>query len=692
MIQSKTPADAAEHTVSKPGHEHPAVAFRDTGPAQAAETLRHDGDQPVGLPLSASPATTGLKEARRRFAVGDALPDNALHPLLQASWQRSRQFGLEPQGRASGVPHASAVQLARLLEQRRELVAHARPVMEYLSEQIRGTDSIVMLGDPCGMVLCSLGDDSFAERAARVALRPGANWHEQWRGTNAIGTVIACGRSVVVQGQEHYLERNGFLSCAAAPILDSRGRLLGVLDISGHRGRLHQHTLSLVRAAARQVEHRLFETQHGGDIQLRLHTSPEGIGTLTEGLLALSEDGLLIGADESALVLLGLSSHEIGAVHVEDVLGVPLQTLAAARHASHLSFQPPRRPDGVTVHGSPRWGRERQPQPAAAQPPTLLRSAPQDALASLDLGDTALQTAITRARKVLGKPIPLLLLGESGVGKEVFARACHDSSPRARRPFVAVNCAALPEHLIESELFGYRSGAFTGASRLGGTGRIREADGGTLFLDEIGDMPRSLQTHLLRVLQERQVVPLGGGPAVPVDFQLMCATNRVLHEEVAAGRFREDLFYRINGLTVQLPALRERSDLPALVRLILQAMSPEQPLQLQPEVLARFRRYRWPGNLRQLANVLQTAVALLEDNETVIGFAHLPDELAPDSGPRHAAALEDPQADLRLNAERCLQHALDASGGNLSDAARRLGISRSTLYRKLQAAGLPVPG
>jgi transcriptional regulator with PAS, ATPase and Fis domain len=278
-----------------------------------------------------------------------------------------------------------------------------------------------------------------------------------------------------------------------------------------------------------------------------------------------------------------------------------------------------------------------------------------------------------------------LLQGESGVGKELFARACHDSGPRRQGPFVGVNCAALPETLIEAELFGYRAGAFTGAGRDGAPGKIREAQGGTLFLDEIGDMPLAMQARLLRVLQERQVCPLGGGKPVAVDFQLICATHRRLREEVDAGRFREDLYYRVNGLSVSLPALRERSDLDALVGSMLRDCAPHQEMRVAPEVMAAFARYRWPGNLRQLSNVLRTACALVDANEALIDWSHLPDDVAEElNRTAPARAVQDGDTDLRLQAERCVQQAVQSSQGNLSEAARRLGISRNTLYRKLR--------
>jgi transcriptional regulator with PAS, ATPase and Fis domain len=309
-----------------------------------------------------------------------------------------------------------------------------------------------------------------------------------------------------------------------------------------------------------------------------------------------------------------------------------------------------------------------------------------DALAALDTGDAAMRQAIARARRVLDKPIALLLHGETGVGKELFAQALHASGPRRAGPFVAVNCAALPEPLIEAELFGYRPGAFTGAARQGAPGRIREAQGGTLFLDEIGDMPLALQARLLRVLQERQVVPLGGGPAVAVDFALVCASHRSLATEMDAGRFREDLYYRVAGMTLRLPPLRERSDLDVLVARLLAQIVPAAPPEVEPEVLAALARHRWRGNLRELANALRAACALLDAHDTRIGWPHLPDELADALRPAAAPAADAPCTDLRRLAERTFADVLSDCAGNRAEAARRLGISRNTLYRRLRQA------
>ena len=683
-------------------------------------------------PAPSTPAAR-LREARRwlddnRPAAGP--PDSvdrltpALTPLLgevlARSWQRSRQAGLATSGRASAAPHASAAQLARAMQRQYTLISHAQPVLDYIGMQVAGSQSLLILADAQGMLLRCLGDAGFVGRAERVALRPGAHWAEAHRGTNAIGTALAEAQPVVVRGGEHYLARNGFLTCSAAPIMDPAGRLMGVFDISGdHRGH-HPHTLGLARAAACMVEHRLFDTWHGGGLRMRLQAQAgladlgnlAGLATLAnlgDGLLAFTEDGLLIGANSAALRLLGLARQAIGQVHIHSLLATDLRSLLDWAHAgaatAHAVAPPGSAALCLRVEGGrrPGVGLIAAPQAALAANTTVanrpwIDPPASDALAALDTGDSAMQAAVQRARRVAGKPIALLLQGESGVGKEVFARAAHASGPRAGKPFVAVNCAALPETLIEAELFGYQSGAFTGARREGASGRIREAHGGTLFLDEIGDMPLAMQARLLRVLQERAVVPLGGGKPVAVDFSLVCATHHKLREAMDKGLFRADLYYRLNGLTLHLPPLRERSDFAGLVAQLLAEIAPETGktggLVLHPALAPLLAAHRWPGNLRQLHNALRTAAALLADGEHQITEAHLPDDLADDLHAARAGATAGATAGpdplpantterLRQHENQTVARMVQVCHGNVSEAARRLGISRNTLYRKL---------
>lgn len=659
------------------------------------------------------PPAAALRQARLQMLENGHLPGGVDERVVR-SWQRCLDAGLRPTGRLEPVEHRSGSQLAQALAANHELLAHSRPVMEYLFEQVRHSQSVVVLADQRGTLMHTLGDAHFAGKAARVALSSGASWHESQRGTNAIGTALADACPVEIHGAEHFLERNGFLTCAAAPIVSATGQLLGILDISSEQRSGHPHTLGLVATAARMIENRLLDATCRRHIRLHIHPQPEGIGTVAEGIVAVSEDGWIVGANRRGLALLGLSTGQIGGAAIDSVLDMSWPQLLSRQQRHLVQSSRVQRHDGSTL-----FVQVHMSASVLASPPALATSdrsatphqalatrqtTPDDALAAIDSGDARWRAAADKARRVLGKPIALLIQGESGVGKEIFARATHDSGPRRQGPFVAINCAAIPEHLIEAELFGHEPGAFTGARREGRTGRVREAHGGTLFLDEIGDMPLGMQTRLLRVLQERQVTPLGGGQAVDVDFALVCATHRKLKEEADKGSFRSDLYYRINGLTVHLPALRERTDFAALVERMLASLNPGRHVQIDADLLAQLSNHPWPGNLRQCASVLRTASAMLADDEDCIERHHLADDVledlqaltSPTPTPRHPSAADCPASVPPLGARNldeltrsAIQQALESSRGNISLAARCLGISRQTLYRHLKAGRTP---
>lgn len=313
------------------------------------------------------------------------------------------------------------------------------------------------------------------------------------------------------------------------------------------------------------------------------------------------------------------------------------------------------------------------------------------------------------AHRIADSNVSVLIQGPTGSGKEAFAHAIHLASRRAGQPFIAVNCAAIPETLIESELFGYKPGAFTGARREGLRGRIVQSSGGTLFLDEIGDMPLALQSRLLRVLEEREVVPLGSESAIAVDLHVLAASHRNLREMISRGAFREDLYYRLNGITLELPALRERTDKERLIQHALAAETGNgRPAAIERDALQRLLAYSWPGNIRELRNVIRTALAICEGG--VVGALDLPREIREDEpssrehfDPRQghfpapaaqagSAAEECPPALPRNRlqaAERAaLLRAIDDLHGNMSRVAAELGVSRNTLYRKIKRHGI----
>jgi len=630
-----------------------------------------------------------------------------LTPSIQKSHERSEVFGLSESMRPD-YDVLPAGELAMKLEQNRILCAHATPVMETLHEQIVNTQSMIVLTDAEGLILHSIGDDDFLRRAEKVALRPGANWAESRQGTNAIGTALAERSATVVHGEQHYLAANRFLTCSSVPILDPYGDLIGVLDVTGDHRSYHQHTMALAKMSVQMIENHLFANTFRETLQIAFHGRPEFLGTLMEGIAAFTCDGRFLSANRSAQFQLGLPLAGLRAHTLSSLFGLTSAQLIDRlrmhrdRHLSlnlsngavvcaNVQFRRTTLADEpARFHTSNEAAAGKRSEPGA--PPAN----PLSTLSQLDTGDPRIAAVITKVRKVIGKNIPILITGETGTGKELLAQAIHNDSPRRAAPFVAVNCASIPETLIESELFGYEEGAFTGARRKGAVGKLLQANGGTLFLDEIGDMPYPLQVRLLRVLQERLVNPLGSAKSIPVDVAIICATHRDLREMIAQSRFREDLYYRLNGLVVKLPPLRERTDLSAVIKKMLDCASAEnagdQPLSIADDVMTLFEQCAWPGNFRQLGNLLRTA-AVMVDADGEIRREHLPDDFFDDlraarpSSTHAVDALPLPSGRLHDVAASVIANALAQHGGNVSAAARTLGISRNTIYRKLPAHG-----
>jgi sigma-54 dependent transcriptional regulator, acetoin dehydrogenase operon transcriptional activator AcoR len=630
-----------------------------------------------------------------------------LTPSIQKSHQRSETFGLSTSMRPD-YDVLPAADLVLKLEQSRILCAHATPVMESLHEQIVNTQNVIVLTDAEGLILHSIGDDDFLRRAEKVALRPGASWAEHLQGTNAIGTAIADHCPTVVHGAQHYLAANRFLTCSSVPILGPYGELIGVLDVSGDHRSYHQHTMALAKMSAQMIENHLFTNTFREKLQIAFHGRAEFLGTLMEGIAAFTCDGRFLSANRSAQFQLGLPLTALRAHTLSSLFGVSSAQMIdrlGANRDRHLSLN---LNTGAVVCANVAFRRATLAdggwQPIAesegtpASPSALKPSAaggPLSRLSYLDTGDPQVANVIAKVRKVIGKDIPILITGETGTGKELLAQAIHNDSPRRKGSFVAVNCASIPETLIESELFGYEEGAFTGGRRKGAVGKLLQADGGTLFLDEIGDMPYPLQMRLLRVLQERLVNPLGSTKSIPVDIAIVCATHRDLREMIAQNRFREDLYYRLNGLVVKLPPLRERTDFASVIQKMLQCESlgggNGERLSVASDVMMLFKRCAWPGNFRQLGNLLRTAAAMV-DADGQIRREHLPDDFFDDlsnagsASSRIIEAVESHSARLEDVTVLAITSAVAEHGGNVSAAARALGISRNTIYRKMPVA------
>ncbi|AMS18742.1 sigma-54-dependent Fis family transcriptional regulator [Pseudomonas synxantha] len=597
-------------------------------------------------------------------------------PSIARSWLRCvEDYHLDP----AQTIAPTVLEHGRLLESRERLrqVLHiAGSEMNSLHQQLSGAGHAVLLTDARGVILNCVTAPSERKIFERAGLWLGADWSEACEGTNGIGTCLVERQSLTIHRDEHFRGRHTGLTCSASPVFDPHGELLAVLDVSSAREAVSRqsqfHTMALVNLSAKMIESCYFLRHFEHHWLLRFHLQAESVGLFSEGLLAFDGEGRICAVNQSALNLLGQLRGGLLGQPVEAFFDCSLDQLLGRASANASASWPLRTREGRHLFAALRGQRRSVTAPVVKSP-----EAPR--LPGICLGDPALQNDFRRAVRVFERDVPLLINGETGSGKEAFAKAVHQASQRADKPFIALNCAAIPESLIESELFGYRAGSFTGALKEGMRGKLQQADGGTLFLDEIGDMPLALQTRLLRVLEDRLVVPIGG-EAQAVNVRIISATHRNLLERMQDGSFREDLYYRLNGLEIGLPPLRERSDKAQLLDFLLAQEAGRLAVVLDARARQALLGYAWPGNVRQLRTVLRTLVALNESGK--VSLEELPREVRqarpePVSEAYQGAVLDDAE-------RRVLLDTLEQQCWHMTQTASCLGLSRNTLYRKLR--------
>ena len=580
---------------------------------------------------------------------------------IVASWRRClTEYGLAP----DRLPPAAVLTQRELSGSRApidDLIAIATGEMMRLFEHLDGSDYIMMLTDANGVTVSTHLSASLREEARSTRSVLGSIWTEESQGTNGIGTCLKERAPLSVVMTDHFGTRLLGLSCTVAPIFNAGGELVGVLDVTTPRPTDHL-VQTLVRRtvalSARRIENIYVQRQYSGQRVLRLSRHADFVDLANEARIVLDEGDRIVAATPGAVRLLDQSRQSLvhrklpdllplGAVPDGDARNSVIRTRSAGRDSFVLGCTPDH-----TVRRAPGTRRAA----AAAQP--------------------RLDPAFQRACRLLAHGVPVLLVGETGTGKTAMARALHTNGPRSGKPFIAVNCGAIAETLIEAELFGYLPGAFTGAARQGAPGLVRQADRGTLFLDEIGEIPLALQTRLLHVLSEGELTPLGGGRPVTVDVAVISATVHDLARMVREGRFREDLYFRLAGMTLTLPTLRLRPDRDALITTIFAEEADRagrRDLALSDAARRLLLAYCWPGNLRELRHALRYAVALAGGNALVA------EDLPP--------ALRPAPAEAPLDRARLLD-VLGAAAGNVSAAARALGVSRATVHRRIVAWSL----
>ena len=635
-----------------------------------------------------------------------------LLPAIDTSWRRClNEFKLDPAQSDQPVV-LDPTRLKELHAEHADLVNIAQAEMDSLYEQISGSGYALLLADTSGVILCERVDPTIKKLFNSAGLIVGAEWSEEREGTNGIGTCVTECQPITIHQADHFRARHIGLSCSAAPIHDPCGNVIAVLDASSVNMRgtreTQMHTVALVNSSARLIEKCLFLRRHHADTVLRFHYRPEFVDLLHDGAIAVASNGTIVAADATGLRLLGAKNRaELVGRAFTDVFDAncgELQSAATSGQRAIWDLE-------ELVHGNRYYAsfaaatqqHERRHIERSATPRAIVRVARHDSSPVMTLEDLAgedpqMLRNLYNARRVVDCAIAVLISGPTGSGKEAFAKAMHRASHRAKQPFVAVNCAAIPESLIESELFGYGPGAFTGARRAGMRGRIVQSSGGTLFLDEIGDMPLPLQTRLLRVLEEQEVTPLGTESEIKVNLRVISASHRNLRDMVGHDEFREDLFYRLNGITLEMPPLAKRRDKEALVRkCISQESAVGESAAIELGALEQLIAYNWPGNLRELRNAIRTALAVCEDR--VIRVNDLPSEIRQFAVEPPAEIAASPASSARpggastlleLAERQALLAVIERNHWNMTQTAVQLQLSRTTLYRKLKRHGIPV--
>ncbi len=680
----------------------------------------------------------------KQFVLHGVLQDGALPPALIQSWKRCAALGLDPYGNPEPEDTTEPVSSSAS----RQLLTLVRPVMEDMHQFIEGSACVVVFMDDEARIIDCFGDAHMRVELDHLGLRVGASWSEDRQGSNALALALQESFPIQLEGAMHYRAALHPFYTSAAPVHDLLGRVVGVMGVVGRQEESHLHTLGMITAAAQAASNQLQMQVWLGNANDLLSELKTILQTLPEGILLLRRDGVVSQMNGPAGTMLGLSPARVTGRRLSDVLPLPTVLSQAIQHQQQLADE-----ELVfdTSHGRVTClcslkaissyrlatGLEdivgssglRIAEPTVADGfVMILRSIERvqklvnrmtGARARLTFANVvgespSLKEAMRLARLAATSNSTVLLHGETGTGKEIFAQSIHTSSARADGPFVAVNCAAIPRELINTELFGYEGGSFTGADRQGRSGKFEQAHGGTLFLDEIGDMPLDLQTALLRSIETHTIVRIGGQRVIPVDVRIIAATHRDLREEARRGNFRADLFYRLNVLAITIPPLRDRvDDLPLLVQHFLQRQSRVMGriLTIHSDALAAIQSYSWPGNIRELENMLERVTYLMP--QSTITLEDLPFELQQSAGivelgnapALPLASRETPEPSLFSSANgadrsvvlkeqsshaevQAILEALQVSNGQVTRAASLLGISRTTLWRKMAKYGL----
>jgi len=585
-----------------------------------------------------------------------------------------------------------ANELNRKLLDNKDLIITAKPFIDQLHDFVKGSDFFIILTDNEGCILSITGDELILDNAKQYMMIPGAYMNEQSIGTNAMGTAIAEGIPVQISGKEHFIKAYHTWTCSGAPIHNENGDIIGSLDLTGYCDSVHSHTLGMVVAAVKAIES-IMTLNKKNTLLKKSNVLIESLfDTIQEGIIHCDLEGNILNSNQQACKMFGFRKDQFDKksmqvllsdwnrvkkacfeeedFHNEDIM------INARANKLYFNMSAYTISENKDIHGIILMFKDVKKVRKLAN-----KIMGRKAIYTFDkiIGQSPVMLELIGfAKKIADSKSTVLITGESGCGKEVFAQAIQNHSPRKNEPFVVINCGAIPRNLMESELFGYDDGAFTGAKRGGQIGKFEVADGGTIFLDEIGEMPLEMQTKLLRAIEEGTIVRVGSTSEIPVNVRIIAATNKELRKEVKKGNFRHDLYYRLNVIPIELPPLRERKeDIPRLTNYFMKKIAyriNKRPVTISEEEMHIITHYTWPGNVRELENFIELGI-----NKEKLPMELLKDEIVVPL----IAHNEINNVSLETMEKKHIAHVLENESYNITNAAKILGVGRNTLYRKL---------
>lgn len=642
---------------------------------------------------------TILREEWHNFIGYGQIPHYVREEVL-SSWERSKELKVNPFDGKSKIILSKA-NLHEKLKENKILIDITKPFMHKIYEKIKNCGYIVFLTDYDGNLLHTIGDEKvkeFFEKNLNFAI--GASWSEQAVGTTAVSMAISAESSIPFMAEEKYCFELKKKACSAVPIKNINDKMIGILGVAANFPKPNPLIYGILLGAQMAIENSLRIMKTNTDLHLISHYYKAIFNSVTDAIITIDNKGIITDINEKAGEILNNNAGKIVGKRVKEVLNCYPVIIDALKSGKRYSNDNPYLIDFkdkkfhynlksaipiVGTHGEihgcvnilKKIGKNKPESLKRNSVSTRAKYTFNDIIGNSKKMQNIKSIAVTAAKSLSN----ILITGESGTGKEYFAQAIHNASSRSKGPFIAVNCGAIPKELIESEFFGYEGGSFTGARKEGCAGKFELASGGTIFLDEIGEMPKDLQIRLLRILQEKEVIRIGGSKHIPVDVRIIAATNKDLIQEINIGNFRKDLFWRLNVISIKIPNLAQhREDIPLLAKHFIRkhSKSLERKYILSRDSLNILLHYHWPGNVRELENSIERALLFAEDN--IILPHHLPEYLI--YTPEEVDFYEG--FSLVETEKQTIERVIHESGKNLTKAAKLLGISRPTLYSKLK--------